>query len=384
METVAVVGLPAGPAFWAWLVGAFSSIVALIGAGAWLGRHVFVGGRIKELSKRVEQCAGELEDERGKNVLVNRVFDAIDRGSDALWTLHEAERPAAHGTWIAQSNPPVLLIGNLKGGVGKTTLAVNLASFFAMRDDGDSRNVLVIDLDYQGSSSDTLARAGGHAETQSLSHRLLGRDAEPEFLLDTAMSLGKKIPGVHLMPAQYQLAQAETRFLFEWVYKRSVADLRYKLAECIHDERIRERYKMIILDTAPRASFALVEALAAATHLLVPTNIDQLATETVGNFLAFANRLSDELNPGLRLAGVVATMAPTRNLEAGHAPEQLARIRDELAFWERSEGYLFQSHLPRNVAISNVAGVQVAYLTAPGRPFFDPIGAELIQRLRQT
>ena len=219
-----------------------------------------------------------------------------------------------------RSSIPIYTVANLKGGVGKTTITTGLAGHFA-NPFGDPRRkkerVLIIDLDFQGSlSSMALTTANCIPENGSISRaaELISGDCTGAGLIN----MHQRVKGLdnlangHLVelyaiPAYYDLAQAENRLMVEWLIGDGKRDIRYNLAKVLLSEEVQRRYDRIIIDAPPRLTTAHVQALAASTHVLIPTVLDQLSGEAVGSFVEQII-LHSRLWPHLKIIGVVGSM----------------------------------------------------------------------------
>src|SRR5690606_39536377 len=110
-----------------------------------------------------------------------------------------------------------------------------------------------------------------------------------------------------LIPTYYSLASVENRVMVEWLIGMRPQDVRYNLARALLSDEIQSRYSRVIIDAPPRLTTGCVQALAAATHVLVPTILDDMSADAVG---AFANqlRVNQAIWPNLKLLGAVGTM----------------------------------------------------------------------------
>lgn len=362
-----------------WALGAIATVLTLLGIGVglgifaeryWIRTENHIPPQVEELRLQLAKC-------EEVSSATEKVFESLGGADDKLWRLHDPEVPPGLGAWLSRNKPPVLLVANLKGGVGKTTLAANLAGFFATK---IGRRVLLIDLDYQGSLSDMMLRAAGMEAVTSLVDRIVAGEAGQGFVEAAAIQLAPLDQKIRLLTAQYSLSRVENQLLLTWAFHRADSDARYNLARSLMATDFAAGDHVVIIDAPPRLSFGMIEALACATHLLVPSTLDGLSIEAVGNFLTVASRLREELNPGLQLAGAIGTMAPNSQLGAVQL-DQMAALREQVANWNGAH-YVFASHLPRKASITRAAGSQVAYF-ADGevRQIMDGIGAELCERI---
>ncbi len=317
-----------------------------------------------------------------------------------FWLKQPVLRPDGYDAHM-QSSIPVLMIGSLKGGVGKTTLASNLAAHFAARwknPKGGRLRVLVIDLDFQGSLSTMTVSSASRYTQPSKANMLVSGELFNGKLVQIAEPLtqsgGRDGAGLSIIPATYDLATAENRVLIEWLFPqserelldgllrllgrkitpiRSQADLRYKLAETFHDPAVQANFDIIIIDAPPRLTTAHIQALCASTHLLIPTILDQLSGDAIARY-ADQIALHKSISPYLEIIGVVGTVVPSNvslrsqieNLEARLTEARLVpHILPEACF-------IHQRALYRDTA-----GEQIAYLSESNSQGFRDLRVEV-------
>lgn len=355
------------------MIGA-AFLLLLIGVGA--GRILFAPKTDMELRTEALDAQRENSGFRRKLEAQDRLINALKYDRD-LWNLRDPERPPGYQEWVANPTPKVLLVANLKGGVGKTTLSANLAAYFDQKRNG---RVLLIDMDYQGSLSNMLARASRASEVESQVQRVISGEWDGGAMCAAARDLRPNLGRSRLIMADYRLAAAENRLMIEWAFDETGVDTRFSLARALMHPTVRERYDLVVIDAPPRLTFGMINALAAATHILIPTVIDRMSAEAVGNFLAALRGLRGDLNPHIKVAGVVLTLAPELKL-GGPQQDALPMLMDALHVWEEG-GVVFNAHIPRRQSIAGAAGVEIAY-TLPGedgadvRALFDPLGDEV-------
>ncbi len=300
------------------------------------------------------------------------------------------------GVWLTQPILPpddyknllagfkVLAIANLKGGVGKTTISANLgaclAADFGMR-------VLLLDLDFQGSLSsmcfapkkDWVPPPG----QDSLSTKLISGDLSADLVSQVAKTIGKVPNGrgrLDLIPAYYDLAQADNRLMVEWLLRcrprpsRSIRhvfsdimlgrafqpeDVRYTLARLLHSDAVRAAYDIVIIDCPPRLTTSEIQAFCAATHLLVPTIFDRTSAEAVVSLNSQVEILRNAgVCPNLRYLGVVGTKWTASYTVA---KESLDAIQTALA-GSALPILPVETFLPMTVKMVNNAEDRIAYL----------------------
>jgi chromosome partitioning protein len=229
---------------------------------------------------------------------------------------------------------------NQKGGVGKTTTVVNLASYLA--NEGD--RVLVVDLDPQGN-----ATSGLGVDRSSLDRSVYDAVVDNHDL--SALIVESSAPGVEIVPASIALAGAEVELAGVDARERR---LRRLLAPVV------ERYDVVFVDCPPSLGLLTVNALTAADSVLVPLQCEYYALEGLTQLLATIDLVRDHLNPRLALEGVVLTMADARtNLSAEVASEARRHLGDRV----------FETVIPRSVRLSEAPshGLPISRYAADSR-----------------
>lgn len=313
---------------------------------------------------------------------VLRIKQALIKDDAELWRLRSA-RPLAHlAERLKSSGMSIITIGNLKGGVGKTTITANLAAYFAQKIRATGKRVLVIDLDYQGSLTATLLQAAEKRLDRSAAEYILSGQATGDWLSKVIRDIDVAIPGLDLVPASYTLAAAEDQLMMRWLYHTTDKDVRFNLAEFLLSDEVRKAYGVVLLDVGPRLTTASISALCASTHLLVPTNLDRLSAETIGSFLSRVRSLKDNLGLPIELAGVVGTMTFQQTGLTPAEQDAIGTIRDGLREWGQ-DGYIFKRSIPRRQIFANLAGEDVGYRKDKQvRTLFNSLGDELSERIK--
>lgn len=250
-------------------------------------------------------------------VLSGRIRRAISKVGERWRSLRRARRAINHsqGLWIFDApltsnlerpNQRTLVIANAKGGVGKTTVTANLASSLATK---LTKPVLLIDLDFQGSLStmtivDPLSRiVPGQPSRAS---RLVAGKLTAIDLLDMPQSTDD--PNIRVVPAYYDLSQEENRVMLSWVIG-DIPDPRFTLARLLGAQEIQHRFGLVIIDCAPRLTTGTIQALAAGSHLLIPTILDGPSSEAVASFVEQVEAFrASGLCPDIQHLGVLPTM----------------------------------------------------------------------------
>jgi chromosome partitioning protein len=271
----------------------------------------------------------------------------------------------------------VIVIANQKGGVGKTTTAINLGTALA----AVGKAILVIDVDPQGNASTGLG-ISRHQRSKSVYDVLIGEATLDEAIVPSA------IPGLHVVPATSELAGAEMELV--GVPRRSfrlrdaLDSYSRRLAppaeasgstEVSREVATLTNYDYILIDCPPSLNLLTINAMTAAHGLLVPLQCEFFALEGLSQLLRTIELVRGSLNPALEIQGVVLTMYDKRN----NLSEQVAvDVRQHLG--EK----VYQTIIPRNVRISEAPShglpALLYDLKSAGSQAYIKLAGELIQR----
>ncbi len=308
--------------------------------------------------------------------------DQVAEQDFEVWNLRERQQLPHLRERLIASRTKILTVGNLKGGVGKTTLSSNLAAFF---DKHLNKRVLLIDLDYQGSLSATALRSIGAEIGKSLAEFVLSGEADGEKVVEFSRQLSPVLDKTRIIPASISLQSMEDRLMVRWLFHVTAHDIRFNLAKVLLSDNIQNNFDVVILDVGPRLTTASVSALMASTHLIVPTNLDRLSVETVETMLSQARRLKEQYGLALELAGVVGTMT-YRDKLTNSERDAHATISEVLNVWWQ-DAHIFKRTIPRRQALAKVAGEGIGYLLPSNeggrdiRSLFGELGQEIAQRI---
>ncbi|SRR5713101_10087806 len=162
-----------------------------------------------------------------------------------------------------------------------------------------------------------------------------------------------------IITAHYDLAQAENRVLINWLLGDRKDDIRFRLAELLHHDAVRDAFSVIVIDSPPRLTTGAIQALAAGTHLLIPTILDEPSSEAVLAFVRQVETYKDNgICPMIKYVGVVPTMVNgTENL---NPVETQLRDRLELSREKGGAGGIIQllppsTYIPESVTFAMLA-----------------------------
>jgi len=255
--------------------------------------------------------------------------------------------------------PRVLVVANQKGGVGKTTTAINLGTALA----AVGAPTLVVDMDPQGNASTGLGIPNS-ARKLTTYDVLMGSAPIADAVTPT------KIPGLSIVPSTVDLSGAELELI-----DLPRRNFRLKDAFATFQQNPRQPFSYVLIDCPPSLTLLTVNAMAAADAVVVPLQCEFFALEGLSQLLKTIERVRANLNPHLDIQGIVLTMFDKRN-----------RLSDQVAADVRAHmgDKVYKTVIPRNVRISEAPShglpALVYDLRCPGSQAYIKLAGEMIQR----
>ncbi len=207
----------------------------------------------------------------------------------------------------------IIAITNQKGGVGKTTTAINLSAALATK----GLKTLLIDLDPQANSSMSFV------DVHSLERAIYDVLTEDEVHLEDVAVAAEKVPNLFVAPSSITLAKIESKLLGE-------LDSHFRLKDEV--DRIHDDYDFIIIDTPPTLGIITVNALVASTHVLIPIQSSYFALEGTDDLIETIDKIKVRANPNLQILGAVITLYDKRTILARDIRHEIGKVFGDKLF----------------------------------------------------
>jgi chromosome partitioning protein len=215
----------------------------------------------------------------------------------------------------------IISIANQKGGVGKTTTAINLAASLAVAE----RNVLLVDFDPQGNATSGM---GLTRNGRGIYQALIDHAPLKSLLKETELGFLKLAPSsIDLIGAEVELVDTPSR--------------EYQLKECLRE--MKDQFDYILIDCPPSLSLLTVNALVASNSVLIPLQCEYYALEGISQIMKTIELIRTKLNPALEIEGILLTMFDARNNLSHQVEEEIRNHFKDKAF---------KTMIPRNVRLS--------------------------------
>jgi chromosome partitioning protein len=250
----------------------------------------------------------------------------------------------------------IISVVNQKGGVGKTTTAINLGAYLAEK----GKFVLLVDLDPQANASSGLGVSYQELD-KGIYHALIGSHLVREIVMPTG------IRGYRLAPATPSLAGANVELV-------DVDRREFRLADALLE--VRGDYDVILIDCPPSLGVLTINGLVAADHILIPVQAEYYALEGLGQLVNTVQLVKENIKPELNILGAVITMFDKRTKLSGQVLEEL---------YKYFPNKIFRSVVPRNVRLSEAPshGLSISQYdpTSKGAKAYSKLAEEIIDIL---
>ena len=251
----------------------------------------------------------------------------------------------------------IIAIVNQKGGVGKTTTAINLAAFIAKK----RKSVLVVDLDPQGNATSGLGIDKGQLEETTYDMLVNEVDASDIIVESSAANVDIIPTNINLAGAEVELVSAMSR---EQILKNAISE-------------VADNYDYVIIDCPPSLGLLTINALTAAEEIIVPIQGEYYALEGLTQLVDTINIVKKKLNPDINICGVVLTMFNMRT--------QLSKqVKEEVDDYFGKK--VFKTIVPRNVRLAEAPSYGLSINdydhNSKGAKAYEALAAEVIRRLK--
>ncbi len=216
----------------------------------------------------------------------------------------------------------IICIANQKGGVGKTTTAINLSAALAL----SSKKTLLVDCDPQANATTGIGINKASLES-TLYHGMIGETPATDIIVDS------EIDNLHIIPSRVELTGFEVEMITTPGREKILKRLLYDLADA---------YEYIIIDCPPSLSLLTLNAMVASDFVLIPLQSEFYALEGLGQLLQTVKKIKENLNPDLKISGILLTMFDKRTNLSFQVAENAQKYFKDL---------VFKTKIPRNVRL---------------------------------
>ncbi len=216
----------------------------------------------------------------------------------------------------------IICIANQKGGVGKTTTAINLSAALAL----SSKKTLLVDCDPQANATTGIGIDKASLES-TLYHGMIGETPASDIVVDS------EIDNLHIIPSRVELTGFEVEMITTPGREKILKHLLYELADS---------YEYIIIDCPPSLSLLTINAMTASDFVLIPLQSEFYALEGLGQLLQTVKKIKENLNPDLKISGILLTMFDKRTNLSFQVAENAQKYFKDL---------VFKTKIPRNVRL---------------------------------
>ncbi|MGE6698319.1 ParA family protein [Hyphomonas sp. NPDC076900] len=302
--------------------------------------------------------------------------DAFEQGAD-FWLKRDVKKFPDFDLRRENFAIPTVVVSNLKGGVGKTTITANLAAYFAAK----GKRVLILDLDWQGSLANVFNTLRDADSALSEINQVFSPDADGSTLL-SLIRWGGRIPDDLCYVTTYKsFSDTENQILVQWIRGDLPFDAHFLLANVLWTQAVKGRFDVVLIDTPPRMTAGLVNALSCASHLIVPTVLDETSGEAAAAFIQTADKFAQRYNPQLRIAGIVGSLTtrrPSLTASEERSRTDLVSRVDRLKLRYTGDELVANVWIPKKAAFADVAGRSIAYSSnSEVKLLFDQLAIEL-------
>ena len=224
----------------------------------------------------------------------------------------------------------IVAVANQKGGVGKTTTVLNVGAVAAEM----GRKVLLVDLDPQAALTASVG-LDPHRLQRSVYHLLLARELDPERVLARDV-----LPNLDVLPANKHLVRSDVD-LAQQIGRE------YLLQESLFP--IKNNYDLVLIDNGPNLGILTINALTAASHVLIPLVCEYLALRGMGMFVDVVRQIRSETNPSLKILGILISMYDSKSLHSREVYAEARRIFGK---------YVYEPPVPKNARFAEAAAAR--------------------------